>query len=62
MTDDQFICIMYNVHTRTLCFLKTIPSATCIHQDRWIVLSKKAYTEGTVFTKPVVSINAFLKK
>ena len=39
-----------------MCFLKTVPSATCVLWDRKILFlfMERVYTEGTVFMKPAV--------
>ena len=41
----------------TLCFLKTVPSATLVLWYRLKVFTNRVYTEGTVFTKPDVYKN-----
>ena len=42
------------LHCCTVCFMETVPSATCVLRDIKIVFITRVYTEGTVFMNPAV--------
>ena len=41
----------------TMCFQKTVPSASCVLRDRFFI--GRVYTEGSVFMKPAVYTYVF---
>ena len=60
----SFIRLIFVMNT--VCFLKTVPSATCVLRDRQIVFIKRVYTEGNVFMNKlyvpkITSINFKIK-